>query len=810
MNEQKEALLKELKPWVEKAIDAIRKLERCVVDAQNGELKTATAIEAARALIDLQQNLESIISKNNGTTESIIQFVTGDLKQTILNIGEALKLAVKTGQTDALIQHTQSFRVCPRSLFNLIKESMTPNEASVDASSSSNSLNNNQNAVVVNTHSNGNMKLQNTNVSPVSKSDSKKRPVRSKSLSQINVDEDVIDTEQLREFSKRASQKLDLNVEEPVNTGPQLEEVGYVEVNGGSTTTTNSSTTEVSKGRQEIDGSTKLKVVAPKAEKRKSKSSSRSKGKTSSSSSSSNKKKSSSSSSKSTHTHSDSNSVSVSTSTSVSASGSSSSKKSGSNDGGSSSSSKSKSSSTSSSSSSKHKKVPSSSSSSSKDPKDSRDEKKSSSKSKEKDKENSVSTPSSSNMKKSKGTDKSSVDSKKASQEDDGFGELKMEKVEAIKKKRSRKDPAVVERRRSMPIPRKPKEFDEKEKVKNALIDIGSFIGFDTDPGKRYGKTNQDAYLVCTTGKSGYIFAVFDGHGVNGEIAAQIAKKTFADFFLENDLFQVDSQTQVDMITTVFRLAHENIIAKYETLTEIKWEGEKFRLVNIKNLMMYQNKKDSVLLQDFGTTAVMAAVKTLPTQAGAKHAQRGASEIIFANAGDSIAYIGREDRTLSIKPVDQLVTIHNGDDPQEEERVSKEGSCRTDGHYVSPPEDSGFGWAQLAVTRSLGHKYFSRYGIIPDPDILFYSPHVDDKYLVVTSDGVTDVFSPHEIFDSVVNFQEETHNIQKTTTKLVKHSVSMWRKRFTDANGRGEAADNTSAILVDLKKIYWTGEQFVK
>jgi len=38
----------------------------------------------------------------------------------------------------------------------------------------------------------------------------------------------------------------------------------------------------------------------------------------------------------------------------------------------------------------------------------------------------------------------------------------------------------------------------------------------------RYGKLNQDRILYCITPNQEYVFGIFDGHNVNGEVAAEI------------------------------------------------------------------------------------------------------------------------------------------------------------------------------------------------------------------------------------------------------------------------------------------------
>jgi len=209
-------------------------------------------------------------------------------------------------------------------------------------------------------------------------------------------------------------------------------------------------------------------------------------------------------------------------------------------------------------------------------------------------------------------------------------------------------------------------------------------------------------------------------------------------------------------------------------------------------LMMYKNKKFGALLQDFGTTAVVAVINT--------DENGTVTDLMTANVGDSIAFVGREStkNPIGLRAMHGLIEMHNGANEAEEQRITSEGSRLTDGDYIAPPEDSGFGWAQLAVTRSLGHRYFSEYGVISIPFISNYQIHKRDRFLVITSDGVTDVLSSKEILKAVKEFTAiaPTGDMQFVASKLVKHSLAMWKKRFGE---EGEPADNTTAIVIDLK-----------
>jgi len=187
-----------------------------------------------------------------------------------------------------------------------------------------------------------------------------------------------------------------------------------------------------------------------------------------------------------------------------------------------------------------------------------------------------------------------------------------------------------------------------------------------------------------------------------------------------------------------------------------------------------------MLLQDFGTTAVVAAIKSVGGRT---------EDVIVANAGDSIAMIGRMDDG-ELVCIENLCVVHNGHDVPEVERISLFGSTLVEDNYIAAPEESGFHWAQLAVTRALGHRYLVKYGIIPDPYISKYTLHQHDKYLVLSSDGVTDVLDGQEIVEVIQWYDKHSGgNMQTVAKELVRYALRNW----------DEEADNTTAIVIKLK-----------
>jgi len=142
---------------------------------------------------------------------------------------------------------------------------------------------------------------------------------------------------------------------------------------------------------------------------------------------------------------------------------------------------------------------------------------------------------------------------------------------------------------------------------------------------------------------------------------------------------------------------------------------------------------------------------------------------------------------------------HNGENETEEKRV-KELGVTINGSYITPPAHSGFAFAQLAVTRALGHKYFSKYGVIPDPEFAEFQFQKSDRYLVLSSDGVSDILRPDEIFDNI-NMWAKSSNLEEVTKKLVKLSLETWETANSAPTSSAEMPDNTTALIIDLQKI---------
>lgn len=88
------------------------------------------------------------------------------------------------------------------------------------------------------------------------------------------------------------------------------------------------------------------------------------------------------------------------------------------------------------------------------------------------------------------------------------------------------------------------------------------------------------------------------------------------------------------VLTASFHHAHESIIAMYPTLTNVRsYDGRVWHLVKGKEGQMNYVWGPNNSLQDFGTTAVAVLVRVI---------EGVIANIIVANTGDSLAFIGRD------------------------------------------------------------------------------------------------------------------------------------------------------------------------
>lgn len=180
-----------------------------------------------------------------------------------------------------------------------------------------------------------------------------------------------------------------------------------------------------------------------------------------------------------------------------------------------------------------------------------------------------------------------------------------------------------------------------------------------------------------------------------------------------------------------------------------------------------------------GTTATLALIRP--------------KDILVAWLGDSPAWLFRRptgDEAVVIVP---LISAHHADRPDEAERViAFGGEVRREQKMLDSGETVPWGPRRVfsphsgqsngvALSRSLGLFSFSP-AISGDPEMLQIQRHADDLYLVIASDGVSEVLNPPKIYE----FIELCETPQEAADRMI------------DAALRAGAPDNASVLIVKL------------
>lgn len=217
------------------------------------------------------------------------------------------------------------------------------------------------------------------------------------------------------------------------------------------------------------------------------------------------------------------------------------------------------------------------------------------------------------------------------------------------------------------------------------------------------------------------------------------------------------------------------------------------------------NPGDYVLLQDFGTTAVICVY--FPAT----------KSLVVANCGDSDAVVGRRVAQASPSSTSSssstssrcsdlehtVITVSDNVSANKKDvhRILQSHPKKTKfmNGYLSP-NHRVYGFHSLAMTRALGHKFLGKYGVIHEPHIAHYEVSENDLVLVVGSDGLWDVVEKEDVF-SVATAQGIA--AQSACKKLIEVALKSWKNYTLASSGEtssGASADNTTVVVLDLTK----------
>ncbi len=241
----------------------------------------------------------------------------------------------------------------------------------------------------------------------------------------------------------------------------------------------------------------------------------------------------------------------------------------------------------------------------------------------------------------------------------------------------------------------------------------------------------EDRYVVYNMFCKDYgLFAVFDGHG--GDFVSQFCKEN-----LPNILYE--KMTQTDNVAQ----------ALFDTFSEL----------------------DQKIPQDKALTTGCTAVVILKHQ----------DHLFVANCGDSRAIINKNQEVIA------LTMDHKPHRIDEKERIETAGGFVTF-NYGDVPRVSG----NLAVSRSIGDHLLKPF-VIPLPEIIKINITINNKFFVIATDGLWDIFSNDEINTMIYGFYKNPAFTDKQVLEFstMKLNEELFKKGMHD---------NTTVLITHIRR----------
>ena len=267
-------------------------------------------------------------------------------------------------------------------------------------------------------------------------------------------------------------------------------------------------------------------------------------------------------------------------------------------------------------------------------------------------------------------------------------------------------------------------------------------------------KTNQDTYVLerNINGILNFnIFGVLDGHGVNGHLASQFAKRYMLSRIKNHPLIKnLDNPKEI-----------------YKKLTENRYKIIASIFVDADN----QITKEKFNCEMSGTTCNLVIQLE--------------EHIICANTGDSRSILVYDETNNN----NNLTKIYNLSYDCKPELPSEKKRIEACGGMVLQDIDEddnlpcgpfrvwikGERYPGLAVSRSIGDLDAKKVGVIPNPQIIEYSLNFQSKYMIICSDGIWEYISNEEAME-IANKYYLRNDAKGLCQDLTNISTSRWLK----------------------------------
>ena len=284
-------------------------------------------------------------------------------------------------------------------------------------------------------------------------------------------------------------------------------------------------------------------------------------------------------------------------------------------------------------------------------------------------------------------------------------------------------------------------ENNKKNKIKNYLINNALInIRELSIPGRiKDGqlKLNQDSYIIqrdINYIKNFNIFAIFDGHGFNGNIISEYLK--------ENLINKIGQHPQIKSVKNLEYIYSQFVKDNYKIIREIFFELDNELLNNEKLIDINLSGSTCILLIQIGDNIISANI-------GDSKAILVYEDMNVSNCADEYNKYKRiklsRDCTPYIETEKMRIIMNGGNVIQLKNSINQEnGPLRI---YLKGDNIPG-----LSITRSFGDRIGKKIGMISNPVINEYTLNKSVKFIIIASSGVWKFIKEKEILNFGIKY----------------------------------------------------------
>lgn len=276
-------------------------------------------------------------------------------------------------------------------------------------------------------------------------------------------------------------------------------------------------------------------------------------------------------------------------------------------------------------------------------------------------------------------------------------------------------------------------------------------LGYTCRKGLKPESPNQDSWFYLKVEDHFSLYAVFDGHGRTGHDVSQYVKDNLPKIMLMDERFKEGSDDLPELLKDSF--------------------------LQIQNLVEASDKMGKLSANLSGTTATVAL-----------H-DHGKNVVTVAHVADSCAILGKEKD--GVWEAVQLTREHKPNLQDERARIEKAGGKVVyDGyanHRIYAGRNSRYPGLNMSrcIGDIMGHK---ECGMIAEPEVMQFEPTIEDKLLLLCSDGVWEFITPLEAAKLCSKFSPA--EAMDAATDLAKEAWDRWIREEG-----GQVVDDITVVL---------------